>query len=382
MVYGPVAPGSSKRRSGGGRRVVDGSGDPGRAGRSVVRALDRHDGAPRGDAVTRHAIHESRPEPGAPPKAKPNGHHHAVAARWLRPRAHRRDRRPRVRRARGDGRGDRDGATAGSAAERVLVSTGAITEDQLARAVAERFGLDHLDLAALPRRPRRRQARHAGGDQALPGRAGLVRRRAHAAGGDGRPGATCSPVDDIAVMTGYEVRPAVASPTDIDFVLERPGDPNWGATAPPAPVGRGGGRRVRARRGRPARRSTTWRRRPINFGARGEDASVIQLVQRVIKEAVERGASDIHFEPQEEEMRVRYRIDGVLHEAATIPSSCPRSSRGSRSSPTSTSPSGASRRTAASRSRSTASRSTSASPRCPRSTARTSSCASSTSRRR
>src|ERR671920_2340413 len=35
---------------------------------------------------------------------------------------------------------------AGSAAERVLLSTGAINEGQLARAVAERFGLDHLDL--------------------------------------------------------------------------------------------------------------------------------------------------------------------------------------------------------------------------------------------
>ena len=39
----------------------------------------------------------------------------------------------------------------------------------------------------------------------------------------------------------------------------------------------------------------------------------------MIKEAVERGASDIHFEPGEEEMRVRYRIDGVLQEAATVP---------------------------------------------------------------
>jgi type IV pilus assembly protein PilB len=58
---------------------------------------------------------------------------------------------------------------------------------------------------------------------------------------------------------------------------------------------------------------------PINFGAGGEDASVIQLVHRVIKEAVERGTSDIHFEPQEEDMRVRYRIDGVLQEAATVP---------------------------------------------------------------
>ena len=42
-------------------------------------------------------------------------------------------------------------------------------------------------------------------------------------------------------------------------------------------------------------------------------------MHRVIKEAVDRGASDIHFEPQEEEMRVRYRIDGVLQEAATVP---------------------------------------------------------------
>ena len=44
-------------------------------------------------------------------------------------------------------------------------------------------------------------------------------------------------------------------------------------------------------------------------------------MQRVISEAVERGASDIHFEPQEEEMRVRYRIDGVLQEAAIVPAS-------------------------------------------------------------
>jgi type IV pilus assembly protein PilB len=52
-----------------------------------------------------------------------------------------------------------------------------------------------------------------------------------------------------------------------------------------------------------------------------EDASVIGLVHRVISEAVERGASDIHFEPYEEEMSVRYRIDGVLLEAATLPAS-------------------------------------------------------------
>jgi type IV pilus assembly protein PilB len=42
-------------------------------------------------------------------------------------------------------------------------------------------------------------------------------------------------------------------------------------------------------------------------------------VHRVISEAAERGASDIHFEPQEGDMRIRYRIDGVLQDAAFVP---------------------------------------------------------------
>jgi type IV pilus assembly protein PilB len=54
-------------------------------------------------------------------------------------------------------------------------------------------------------------------------------------------------------------------------------------------------------------------------GGGPEDASVIGLVHKVISEAVDRGSSDIHFEPYEEEMKIRYRIDGVLLEAAVVP---------------------------------------------------------------
>ena len=50
-----------------------------------------------------------------------------------------------------------------------------------------------------------------------------------------------------------------------------------------------------------------------------DEASVIGLVQRIISEAAERGASDIHFEPQEDRMRIRYRIDGILVEAHIVP---------------------------------------------------------------
>src|ERR687894_2633946 len=117
--------------------------------------------------------------------------------------------------------------SAGSAAERVLVTTGAITEAELARAVAERFGLDHLDLQiyrvdpdaaklVTPAAIRRYQAVPVSfaSDRTL-----LVAMA---------DPANVLAVDDIAVMTGYEVRPAVASPSDIEFVLGRLNDPDWG----------------------------------------------------------------------------------------------------------------------------------------------------------
>ena len=209
--------------------------------------------------------------------------------------------------------------TAGSAAERELVSDGALGEHQVARAVAERFGLDHLDLRVYrvdpdaaklvsPAAIRRYQAVPVSfaSDRTL-----LVAMA---------DPANVLAVDDIAVMTGYEVRPAVASSSDIDYVLARINDPSWGGgngaapeldsleEAASSPEGTG---------------TPVYDLAPatVNFGASGEDASVIQLVQRVIVEAVERGSSDIHFEPHEHEMRVRYRIDGVLQEAAIVPSS-------------------------------------------------------------
>ncbi len=50
-----------------------------------------------------------------------------------------------------------------------------------------------------------------------------------------------------------------------------------------------------------------------------EDASIIRFVNEVLTEAIELRATDVHFEPFENELRVRYRVDGVLQEAA-IPS--------------------------------------------------------------
>ncbi|HEX5619805.1 MAG TPA: ATPase, T2SS/T4P/T4SS family, partial [Solirubrobacteraceae bacterium] len=212
----------------------------------------------------------------------------------------------------------------GSLPERLLVADGALSEEQLSRAVAERFGLDHVNLGiyrvdpdaaklVTPAAARRYQAVPI----AFAGERTLLVAMSDPA--------NVLAQDDIAVMTGYEVRPAVAAPPDIEALVDRMEDPDFGngATAP-LEDGADDDAEDAAPPSYSAPAGPLYDLRdntPINFGASGEDASVIQLVHRVIKEAVERGSSDIHFEPGDDEMRVRYRIDGVLQEAAVIPGS-------------------------------------------------------------
>ncbi len=58
---------------------------------------------------------------------------------------------------------------------------------------------------------------------------------------------------------------------------------------------------------------------PVEFGdllglsAGAEEAPVVKLLQTVFEEAMRTRASDIHIEPQEKSLRIRFRIDGVLH---------------------------------------------------------------------
>ena len=51
----------------------------------------------------------------------------------------------------------------------------------------------------------------------------------------------------------------------------------------------------------------------------GEDAPVVRLVNVVLMSAIQKGASDIHVEPYEKELRVRYRIDGILYNIMSPP---------------------------------------------------------------
>ncbi|TML84173.1 MAG: type II secretion system protein GspE [Actinobacteria bacterium] len=193
-----------------------------------------------------------------------------------------------------------EGKAAGRSPEEVLLQSGALSADELARATGERFGLDHVDLTVYkpdlsavnlltPPAARRYNAVPIG-----------FHSNGHLLVAMSDPSNVLA-IDDLKLMTGYEIRPAVASAEDIagliakmnrldDAVAESLEDEDEDDQTLVADI----------------RESAT-------------DAPVIKLVNSIIAQAVEDGASDIHFEPHGKEMRVRFRVDGVLHETTTIP---------------------------------------------------------------
>ena len=90
---------------------------------------------------------------------------------------------------------------------------------------------------------------------------------------------------------------------------------------PPARPRLGGLRRPRRdrRRGRPRREAEADEADDLEVDDGISDVPLVRLVNSIIFQAAEDGASDIHFEPQEDALVVRLRIDGVLHEVQRIP---------------------------------------------------------------
>ena len=52
-------------------------------------------------------------------------------------------------------------------------------------------------------------------------------------------------------------------------------------------------------------------------GNEDDDAPIIVYINKILRDAIRRGASDLHFEPYDGDYRIRFRIDGVLHEMAS-----------------------------------------------------------------
>jgi type IV pilus assembly protein PilB len=187
--------------------------------------------------------------------------------------------------------------------ERVLLDQDAITEDQLARAIGERYGLDHLDLTIFKidmAAANLIDSAAAKRYEAVPvAYADETRRALIVAMADP---ANVLAVDDIAMLTRLDVKPAVASREDIATLiarLDRFGESVREAVDEDRPEEDEG--------------------EVVELHESAEDAPIVKLVNSIIAQAAERGASDIHFEPDGRELRVRFRIDGVLSVSTTIP---------------------------------------------------------------
>ncbi|WP_287995879.1 GspE/PulE family protein, partial [Acidiphilium sp.] len=179
-----------------------------------------------------------------------------------------------------------------------LVQLGLIGERSLALAYATMLSLrllDPADYPAAPVLPERLRPRFLRDARALPIalEAGVL----HLAMVDPERDFVR---DAIAAATGLAIRIAIAVPIDLDAALARlyPDTELAAATAEPEEPNEADAERLKDL---------------------ASEAPVIRLVNQLIARAVETQASDIHIEPEEDRLRIRYRYDGALVEAETQP---------------------------------------------------------------
>ncbi|MHB8961483.1 MAG: GspE/PulE family protein, partial [Candidatus Limnocylindrales bacterium] len=183
---------------------------------------------------------------------------------------------------------------------RVLVDMGMLSEGQLVAALATQIGLKFVDLSDYPvdgsavsRVPSAVCRRH----NALP--IGYDEGKLVVAMADP---ANVFAVDDIRSMTGLEVKSVVATKADVIAAINRyhRGDDEMDELTSAIDTGADDDDLS-------------------NIKEIVEDAPIVKFVNLLITQAIQDRASDIHIEPAEHDLRVRFRIDGVLHEVMRSP---------------------------------------------------------------
>jgi type IV pilus assembly protein PilB len=183
---------------------------------------------------------------------------------------------------------------------RVLVEQGVLSESQLVAALATQIGLRFVDLSDFP----------VDGSAVAKVPDAVCRRYSALPIGyeDGKlivamaDPANVFAIDDIRSITGYEVKAVVSTRADVASAINRyhraDGDLEDLTNAIDTDDGLDDLASVREV---------------------VEDAPIVKYVNLLITQAIQDRASDIHIEPTEKDLRVRFRIDGVLHEAMRSP---------------------------------------------------------------
>ncbi|HVM19220.1 MAG TPA: ATPase, T2SS/T4P/T4SS family, partial [Egibacteraceae bacterium] len=191
--------------------------------------------------------------------------------------------------------------TAGKSLGRVLIDLKLMTESGLVSGLAKHLGLSFVDLAEYQIDP----AVVGLVPEALCRRYGVLPIGTDATGA--LLVATSDPsnvlaLDDVRSASGRQVRPVVATRGDVLAAIDRV-----------------------ARMGDEVENLDTQLEADDDAGELAQlqeildDAPIVRFVNSMIARAIQDRASDIHIEPQEDCLRVRYRVDGVLHEVTTQP---------------------------------------------------------------
>jgi type IV pilus assembly protein PilB len=178
---------------------------------------------------------------------------------------------------------------------RVLIDLGMIKEADLVRALAEQVGLEFVDLNEFPI--------DATATVLLPEALSRRYRAIPIGERDGRllvamsDPANVYALDDIRTITGREVQPVVATAQDVEQAIQKFSgmDSQVEAMATIAAEAAGG-------------------ESLEDLEEALEDAPIVKLVNAIMTQAVGDRASDVHLEPGERNVRIRFRVDGVLHE--------------------------------------------------------------------
>jgi type IV pilus assembly protein PilB len=197
----------------------------------------------------------------------------------------------------------REHERSGRSLGRVLIDSGFVEEGVLVAALATQIGLPFVDLTDYP---------------IDPSAAGLIGENLCKRYGalpigyeDGKlvvamsDPANVFAADDIRTITGMEVKPVVATRSDILAAVSRFARMDQSVTDIAAAVAA----------------EEEGQEDLAKVKELVEDAPIVKLVNLLITQAVNDRASDIHIEPAERDVRIRYRIDGVLHEVMRSPKS-------------------------------------------------------------
>ncbi|GGL07561.1 GspE/PulE family protein [Planomonospora parontospora] len=184
----------------------------------------------------------------------------------------------------------------------VLIHDNIVTEGQLTEASAIEYGIKSVDLvgypidpAAMAKIPLSLMLRHRVLGLSLDEDTNEI------TVGITDPGDVLA-LDDVRAATGLTVRPVVVARSDLRHIMDRLkreendlGD--LGETL----------------------RAEHQAETVSNLNSVDEDAPIVRYVNSLLEQGIQNRASDLHLEPTEHDMRVRYRIDGVLHEVDTVP---------------------------------------------------------------